>query len=116
MYDDTYKISFISFSLNKIVLFDDFRITFSNAVNCLKSKLVTSALNGDFKTSKQINDMLYPVNKVLFCESNPIPIKAAMYIAGLIENLEYRLPLVPPSKENMKKIENVIKNYDIKGF
>ena len=88
----------------------------ANLLPDLKSKLVTSALNGDFKTSKQINDMLYPVNKVLFCESNPIPIKADMYIAGLIENLEYRLPLVPPSKENMKKIENVIKNYDIKGF
>jgi len=39
-----------------------------------------------------------------------------MYIAGLTETLEYRLPLVAPSAENMKKIENVMKNYDIKGL
>jgi 4-hydroxy-tetrahydrodipicolinate synthase len=56
------------------------------------------------------------MNKILFCESNPIPIKAAMYIAGLLDTLEYRLPLTQPSKENMKKIEDVIKLYDIKGY
>jgi 4-hydroxy-tetrahydrodipicolinate synthase len=39
-----------------------------------------------------------------------------MYIAGLIETLEYRLPLVQPSAENMKKIEEVMKNYNIKGM
>jgi len=56
---------------------------------------------------------LYLINSVLFCESNPIPIKAAMYIAGLIDTLEYRLPLTAPSSENMKKIEVVMKNYNI---
>jgi 4-hydroxy-tetrahydrodipicolinate synthase len=38
-----------------------------------------------------------------------------MYIAGLIDTLEYRLPLVPPSSENMKKIETVMKKYKIVG-
>ena len=52
----------------------------------------------------------------MFCESNPIPIKAAMYIAGLIDTLEYRLPLLAPSVENMKKIEEVMKQYEIKGL
>ncbi|SFV61424.1 4-hydroxy-tetrahydrodipicolinate synthase [hydrothermal vent metagenome] len=88
----------------------------ANILPDLKSELVASALSGDFKRSKELNDKLYPINKVLFCESNPIPIKAAMYIAGLLDTLEYRLPLVPPSAENMKKIELVLKNYDIKGF
>jgi 4-hydroxy-tetrahydrodipicolinate synthase len=87
----------------------------ANLVPDLKSKLVHSALEGDFKTSRALNDMLYPLNKVMFCESNPIPVKAAMYIAGLIDTLEYRLPLVAPSSENMKKIETVMKNYDIVG-
>jgi len=82
----------------------------------LKSALVNKALSGDFMGAKAINDKLYPLNKVMFCESNPIPVKAAMYIAGLTETLEYRLPLVAPSRENMKKIENVMKNYDIKGL
>ncbi len=87
----------------------------SNLIPDLKSKLVKRALEGDFKTAKEINDKLYPINKVMFCESNPIPIKAAMYIAGLTPTLEYRLPLLPPSLENMKKIEDVIKNYEIVG-
>jgi len=34
---------------------------------------------------------------------------------GLIETLEYRLPLTPPSRESRKKIEEVIKNYHIVG-
>jgi 4-hydroxy-tetrahydrodipicolinate synthase len=72
-------------------------------------------LSGDFKTAKAINEELIDINNVLFCESNPIPIKAAMYIAGLIDTLEYRLPLVPPSVENMKKIEAVMKQYNIVG-
>jgi len=78
--------------------------------------LTHAALSGDYHEAKKINDKLYTMNKILFCESNPIPIKAAMYIAGLLDTLEYRLPLTPPSKENMKKIEEVIKQYDIKGF
>ena len=87
----------------------------SNLLPDLKAQLAHLALKGDFSASKAINDKLYDINKVMFCESNPIPIKAAMYIAGLIDTLEYRLPLVQPSVENMKKIENVMKNYNIVG-
>jgi len=85
----------------------------ANLLPNLKSKLTHEALAGNFTAAKEINNMLYPINTVLFCESNPIPIKAAMYIAGLIDTLEYRLPLTPPSKENMKKLEEVMKQYDI---
>jgi len=85
----------------------------SNLLPDLKSQLAHSALKGDFKTALDINNKLYPINQVMFCESNPIPVKAAMYIAGLTPTLEYRLPLVQPSLENMKKIEEVMKNYNI---
>ncbi|MDO9206819.1 MAG: 4-hydroxy-tetrahydrodipicolinate synthase [Sulfuricurvum sp.] len=88
----------------------------SNLLPDLKSQLVVKALAGDFQGSKAINDALFPINKVLFLESNPVMIKAAMYIAGLIDTLEYRLPLVHPSSENMKKLEDVMKNYEIKGL
>jgi 4-hydroxy-tetrahydrodipicolinate synthase len=88
----------------------------SNLMPDLKSELVRLALAGDFAGAKAINDKLFPLNSVMFCESNPMPIKAAMYIAGLIDTLEYRLPLVAPSVENMKKIEEVMKNYEIKGL
>ncbi len=83
----------------------------SNLLPDKVSKLVHSALEGDFETSKSLSEELYLLNKTLFCESNPIPIKAAMYIAGLIDTLEYRLPLTPPTKENYKLIERVISKY-----
>jgi 4-hydroxy-tetrahydrodipicolinate synthase len=73
--------------------------------------LIHSALKGNFETSREINEDLYDINKILFIESNPIPIKYAMYEAGLIPSLEYRLPLTPPSEENKKKIKEVIKKY-----
>jgi len=88
----------------------------ANLLPDMKSALVHLALQGDFKAAKAMNDKLYPINKVMFCESNPIPIKAAMYIAGLIPTLEYRLPLVQPSTDNMKKIETILKQYEIKGL
>ncbi|MDD5156894.1 4-hydroxy-tetrahydrodipicolinate synthase [Sulfurimonas sp.] len=88
----------------------------SNLLPDFKSELVAKALSGDFASSKVLNDKLFPINKVLFIESNPIMIKAAMFIAGLIDTLEYRLPLVAPSNDNLKKLEAVMKNYEIKGL
>lgn len=85
----------------------------ANLLPDMKSQLVHSALAGDIKTALELNNKLYPINQVLFCESNPIPIKAAMYIAGLTETLEYRLPLVSPSIQNMKNIEKIMENYSI---
>ena len=78
-----------------------------------KAQLVELVSKAQYEDAKKLNNELFEINKVLFCESNPIPIKAAMYIAGLIESLEYRLPLVSPSAENMKKIEKVLSKYDI---
>ena len=88
----------------------------SNLLPDQTSALTKYALDNEFLKAKEINDKLYNINKILFCESNPIPIKAAMYIAGLIDTLEYRLPLVAPSEQNLKNIESVMKNYAIKGF
>ncbi|AQW85849.1 4-hydroxy-tetrahydrodipicolinate synthase [Campylobacter pinnipediorum subsp. caledonicus] len=80
------------------------------------SDLTHLALEEKFIQAKKINDMLYDINKIMFCESNPIPVKAAMYLAGLTPVLEYRLPLTKPSNENLKNIEKIMKNYNIKGF
>jgi 4-hydroxy-tetrahydrodipicolinate synthase len=82
----------------------------SNLLPKMISELVHSANNGEFSKAKKINEELWEINKILFIESNPIPIKYAMHIMGLCE-LEYRLPLTPPSLENRKKIEEIVKKY-----
>lgn len=85
----------------------------ANILPNMKSKLVHSVFDGDYDTAREINNTLYPLNEVLFVEANPIPIKAAMYIAGLLDTLEYRLPLTPPSAQTMKKLEETLKNYEV---
>jgi 4-hydroxy-tetrahydrodipicolinate synthase len=86
----------------------------ANLLPNLKSQLVHSIFNNDLKTAKELTQKLYAINNVLFVESNPIPIKAAMYLCGLLDTLEYRLPLTPPSKETMKRLEEVVKIYEVK--
>lgn len=85
----------------------------SNLVPNLKAKLVNSVFSGDYKTALQIHNDLYDLNNVLFCESNPIPIKAAMYLSGLLDSLEFRLPLTSPSKETLEKLEKILKKYEV---
>lgn len=67
----------------------------------------------EYNTARTISNELFPINKALFCESNPIPIKAAMFIAGLLPSLEYRLPLIEPSKETYQKLEHLIQRYEV---
>lgn len=85
--------------------------------NLLPNKIaeLTHALLRDqnYKLAKNINNELYAINKALFIESNPIPIKAAMYLSGLLKTLEYRLPLVAPSAENLQLLEKILKQYEV---
>jgi 4-hydroxy-tetrahydrodipicolinate synthase len=47
-----------------------------------------------------------------FIESNPIPVKAALAMMGMLEE-EYRLPLVPLSPEHRKKLKDVLQRTGI---
>lgn len=75
--------------------------------------LVNSAKNGDFEKSRAINAELFAINKALFCETNPIPIKTAMWLCGFIDSLEFRLPLSKMSAQNLAFLENIIKQYEV---
>lgn len=88
----------------------------SNLLPDMLSDLVHFAADQKYSESKAISDKLYPINKALFLESNPIPIKAAMWLSGLLDTLEYRLPLVAPSKAVMEELEKLLKTYEIKGI
>ena len=85
----------------------------ANLLPNLKSRLVHAIQEGELEEARKINENLYALNTVLFCESNPIPIKAAMYLAGLLDTLEYRLPLTAPSAATMKKLEETLKQYEV---
>lgn len=72
------------------------------------SEMVKSALSGDFEKARQIHYKLFPIFKVLFIETNPIPVKTALSIMGMIK-AEWRLPLTSPSEESFAKIEKTLK-------
>lgn len=85
----------------------------SNLFPNLIKEMTEAAAKGDYLRAKQINDELYAINSVLFIETNPIPIKAAMYLCGLIDNMEFRLPLTPPSKETLARLEGALAKYEV---
>jgi len=83
----------------------------SNILPKKVKKLVDSALKGDFTTAKQLGEELYPFNKLLFIETNPIPVKFVLAQMGLIE-LAYRLPLTPPSPSAQQQIIQFLKQHN----
>jgi len=56
------------------------------------SDLCAAAMRGDAATARAINEKLMPLNKTLFIESNPIPVKWALHEMGLMQD-GIRLPL-----------------------
>lgn len=64
--------------------------------------------SGDSAKALDLHTRLMPLHEVLFCESNPIPVKYAAHLLGKCGD-EMRLPLTPPSPANRKRIEAVIR-------
>jgi len=62
------------------------------------ARLCKLASSGDKEEARTLDDSLQPLNKALFVESNPIPVKWAVSQMGLIEP-HIRLPLTPYSKQ-----------------
>ncbi len=70
--------------------------------------MTAAALDGDFDTASDLQCKLQPVVEMLFCEVNPIPVKAAMKHIGY-DCGDCRLPLTELSPENQKKLEQLFK-------
>jgi 4-hydroxy-tetrahydrodipicolinate synthase len=71
------------------------------------AQLAQACLKDDFETARKIQARYLPLMNVNFVESNPIPVKAAMALMGLLQPI-YRLPMVPPSPASMARIEKVL--------
>src|SRR5271169_1489758 len=79
----------------------------SNAIPREVTEMTHAALKGDFERAGRIHAKLYPVFKDLFLETNPVPVKAAMAMMGLIEE-SYRLPLVPLADANRVQLKKTL--------
>lgn len=75
-------------------------------------ELCTAALNKDMVRAKQINDHFTALFKLMFIESNPIPVKWAMYDAGLIP-AGIRLPLTLLSEKNQLAVKTALEQASV---
>lgn len=78
----------------------------ANVAPKLSADLQKAWTAGDLQTAARIRDELAELNSLLFCETNPVPVKYVASLLGLCE-LEYRLPLVPPSAESQKRLQDI---------
>jgi len=80
----------------------------ANIVPRLVKGMVSAALEGNFVEARSLHKVLYPLSKVVFIETNPIPVKTALGMMGMIKP-EFRMPLCEMRPENKKKLRNVMK-------
>jgi 4-hydroxy-tetrahydrodipicolinate synthase len=79
----------------------------SNEIPAEMTAIAQACLRDDFAAARAIQARFLPLMNINFVESNPIPVKAAMALMGLLPPV-WRLPMVPPSAANLARIESVL--------
>ena len=79
----------------------------SNEIPAEMTRLAHLVLEAKLEAARQLHFSLLPLMQVNFIETNPIPVKAALAMMGMIEEV-YRLPMVPMKAENRAKLEKVL--------
>ncbi len=95
--DDALTLPFMAVGANGVVS------VASNVIPREMVRMVNAFAEGDPGTARRIHARYYPLFKDLFLETNPIPVKAALAMMGLIAE-EYRLPLVPMAPANRERL------------
>ena len=86
----------------------------SNVAPTETVNLVRAFRGGDVEHARRAHYRLLPLFERLFCETNPIPVKAALELMGRI-GPEIRLPLLPLSQANRERLEVVLKELGLLG-
>src|SRR5215470_2098005 len=84
----------------------------SNEIPSEMAQLCRLALQGDFARAREIHRKFLPLMEVNFVESNPIPVKAALALMGLLKPV-WRLPMTPPKAENLSRIQSVLESLEM---
>ena len=70
-------------------------------------EMVTSFVTGKVKTARELHLKLFPLYKVLFITTNPVPVKAAVEFIGIKAGAP-RLPLVRATEQEVNAIKQVM--------
>ena len=74
--------------------------------------LVEAFNRGDIKKAREMHLKMFALFGAMFYETNPIPVKTAMSLKGMISD-EIRLPLCKMSDENLAKLKTVLTEYKL---
>ncbi len=77
------------------------------------SGMCKALLEGKIDEARRLHFKLEPLNKGMFIETNPIPVKTALSLMGKIQD-EMRLPLCEMSSGNKEKLRNILMDYGLK--
>lgn len=80
----------------------------SNIIPREVSRMVKAFASGRISEARKLHAKLYPLFKDLFIETNPVPVKAALAMTGMVQE-EYRLPLVRMSEKNKEVLRNTMR-------
>ncbi len=84
----------------------------SNEIPTEIAQLCRHGLRGEFGEARAIHRKYLPLMEINFIESNPIPVKAALALMGLLEPV-WRLPMVAPKAENLERIQSVLQSLQL---
>ncbi len=84
----------------------------SNEIPAEMTRLVQSALSGDFAEARRLHFQYLALMDINFVESNPIPVKSALAEMGLLQPV-WRLPLVSPKPENLGRIRAILESLNL---
>jgi 4-hydroxy-tetrahydrodipicolinate synthase len=84
----------------------------ANIVPRETADMVHAALDGDFKRARELHHRLFPLARAAFLETNPIPIKEAMAMAGMLEP-EFRLPMCRMTDANRETLRGLLRQYGL---
>lgn len=84
----------------------------ANVIPKVMSDLVHAALAGNYERAQRLHLDFFDLLKVLFIETNPIPVKTALGMMDLIKE-EFRLPLCEMGSETKAKLRNVLVRHGV---
>ncbi|MCX7773982.1 MAG: 4-hydroxy-tetrahydrodipicolinate synthase [Clostridia bacterium] len=74
--------------------------------------MVKAFMDGDLETARKLQIGTVPIEKALFCETSPIPVKAAMNLMGMKVG-PCRMPLVEISEAGLSQVKKALKDYGL---
>ncbi len=76
------------------------------------AEMCKAAADGDVVRARSLHYEMREVNDVLFIDTNPVPVKAALHLMGKIEN-EVRTPLVTLSSSHLESVKEVLNKHGL---